>query len=443
MDIKFIYILILSSFLSCSSPDEPIGGGGTTDPDPVNTTYNLVDFDKSYTYIQSSNSVQDRNFYWATLVESNQNIKSLIQNDTDLSDFFAIAKNRLNTIANKSNATASEYATALKFTNQEITNISLGLKKLIEKNVSAFITFSDRQIGPSGAFIQFKDVKNIDRLHQLILEEMLLGINQIINVYCKGDDPLYPIIDSISYDVNSVQFKSLLKDLVNNLNNNSNQNQLFYQPFLKFALGVLNINDRDEAGRYYPMRSSVNKEVFNHISTINWDSYEYSMIVVLGDSPNSPGDLPNISIGGMARADHGVELYQQGKAPLLVFTGGHLTPVHTPYSEAIEMKKYVMDKYNIPENKILVDPHSRHTTTNMRNVGRLIFKYSIPVSKKGVISTSKSHSEYVSSDRYLTRSQNEMKHIPFVLYNRLSDFDIEFTSHIEVLHLDSTDPLDP
>jgi len=107
------------------------------------------------------------------------------------------------------------------------------------------------------------------------------------------------------------------------------------------------------------------------------------------------------------------------------------------------MKKYVMDKYGIPENRILVDPHARHTTSNMRNIGRLFFRYGIPTDKKAIVSTTLSQSKYVASTTFMTRSQREMGHIPIQLYNRLSDFDLEFTPKIEVLHLDSSDPLDP
>jgi uncharacterized SAM-binding protein YcdF (DUF218 family) len=31
------------------------------------------------------------------------------------------------------------------------------------------------------------------------------------------------------------------------------------------------------------------------------------------------------------------------------------------------MKRSLMADYGVPENAILIDPHARHTTTNMRN----------------------------------------------------------------------------
>jgi len=437
--------LILVPVSGCSSNNISVKLDNVGNPDNGNNTaITLSDFNKNYVFLESNSKVKDRNFYWTTLVENNTVISSAIENNEDLSAYLETAKQRLNAIANQSSVTAAQYASALKFSDNERVAISTAVKKAVQEgDVSTFINFSNTHIGPSGAFIQFSEVTNVDRLQQLIVEEMLIGVNQIIDTYTAGIDPLYPIIDAVSFDVNSTQYKLLLKTLVSDLNNNSSQYKLFYEPFLKFALGVLELNDRDEAERYFPLQKGENKPAFDFLQNIKWSDFDYSVIVVLGDSPNSLGDLPNISLGGMARADHGVALYNQGKAPLIAFCGGHLTPVHTIYSEAIEMKKYVMNTYNIPENRILVDPHSRHTTTNVRNIGRQFFRYGIPTDKKAIVSTSKSHSEYVASSKYLSRCQREMNHIPLELHERLSDFDIEFTSKIEVLHLDSSDPLDP
>lgn len=444
---KSLYMLLIALFLSgCSSSD----AGGGTDPDNGNpdsdngsTDFVLSDFNRDYTFLESNSKIKDRNFYWSTLVEGSFSISNLVQNDAELASFLFTAKQRLGNIANQSNATAIQYADALKFSDSERVTISNAVKKAVENNATAFINFSNTHIGPSGAFIHFSEVTNVDRLHQLIVEELLLGINQIIDTYVAGNDPRYPDIDAVSYDVNSSEYKTLLKNLVSDLNANKGQYKLFYEPFLNFALGAMKLNDRDEAGRYFPMQNGENSEAFQNLNNVKWNEFEYSAIVVLGDSPNSAGDAPNISVGGKERADHGVELYNQGKAPIIIFSGGHVWPVHTEFSEAIEMKKYVMDKYNIPENRILVDPHSRHTTTNLRNIGRLFFRYGIPTDKKAIVSTSKTHSEYVASSGYLSKCQREMNHVPLELHERFSDFDIEFTSKIEVLHLDSSDPLDP
>ena len=399
---KFKFLLgLLLLFIACSSSDD--GGGVPPDsgnPDNGSTTFALSEFNKDYVFKESSSKVKDRNFYWATLIENSFSISNLIQNDTEFENFLSTAKERLSTIANQNNATTQDYANSLKFTASEINMISLAIKELTKGNATSFIDFSNTHIGPSGAFIIFRDVTDVSRLQQLIVEEMLYGINQIIDTYGAGNDPRYPTIDAVSFDVSSSQYKSLLKTLVTDLNTNKGNYKLFYEPFLNFALGLLEINDRDEAGRYFPLQNEINSKAFQNLTNITWSDYDYSMIVVLGDAPNSAGDAPNISVGGKARADHGVELYNQGKAPLIVFSGGHVWPVHTEFSEAIEMKKYIMDTHGIPENRILVDPHARHTTTNMRNIGRQIFRYGIPEEKKAIVSTSQGHSESISSPNF-------------------------------------------
>ncbi len=441
--IKYLFV-VLVFFLACSSTDN--GGEVPPDlgnPDNGSTAFTLTDFNENYVFKESSSKVKDRNFYWTTLVEASSSISNLIKNDTEFLGFLTTAKQRLTTIANKDNPTVQEYANVLRFTDNEIKSISIAIKELATGNASSFIDFSNTHIGPSGAFIIFRDITDISRLQQLIVEEMLRGVNQIIDTYGAGIDPRYPTIDAISFDVNSSQYKSLIKTLVTDLDTNKGNYKLFYEPFLNFALGLLDINDRDEAGRYFQLQNGVNSVAYQNLGNITWSDYDYSMIVVLGDSPNSSGDAPNISVGGKARADHGVELYNQGKAPLIMFSGGHVWPVHTAFSEAIEMKKYIMNTHSIPENRILVDPHARHTTTNMRNIGRQIFRYGISKDKKAIVSTSQGHSESISSPNFLTRCQNEMGHIPLKLHERLSSFDLEFTPIIDVLHLDSSDPLDP
>jgi len=443
MATKFLNILLAFCF-GCSTPDNT-GGTDTADGGSTNvgTTITLPNFDRNYVFLESNSKVKDRNFYWTTLVEKNKSVSDALEKDPTLSAYLETAKQRLISISGQDNVTAEQYANALKFSNNERIVISTAVKKAVENNAAVFVTFSNQHIGPSGAFNHFQEVTNVARLNQLIAEEMLLGINQIIDTYVAGIDPKYPDLDRIGYNVNSAEYKTLLKNLVTELNSNTAQYKLFYQPYLNFALGALKINNREEAGRFIPLKAGENAKAYQNIQTINWDNFQYSMIVVLGDAPNSAGDLPNISIGGMERCDYAVALFNQGKAPLIAFTGGNVAPFQSQYHEAIEMKKYVMNKYGIPENKILVDPHARHTTTNMRNIGRLIFYYGIPAAKKAMLTTTKSQSDYVVSDQFAKRCTTELGRVPMTIFERLSERDVEFTPKIEVLHLDSSDPLDP
>lgn len=444
MVIRSLLLTCFFFLVGCSSPADE--NGGTPDSNNngnSNLSFKLSEFNKNYTFLQSDSKVKDRNFYWTTLIEKNTSVRSLIENDKSLSAFLLTAKNRLSIIANQSNVTAAQYADALRFSDNERTTISLAIKNAIANNGITFINFSNEQIGPSGAFNHFQDITDVSRLNQLIVEELLLGINQIIDTYVAGINPKYPDLDRVSYDVNSDQYKLLLKNLVSDLNSTKDQFTLFYQPFLNFALKALELNKRGEAGYFESLKDGENALAYQSIQSINWNNYSYSMLVVLGDAPNSSGDLPNISKGGMERCDYAVTLFNKGLAPLIVFTGGNVAPFQSEYFEAIEMKKYVMSKYGIPSNKILVDPHARHTTTNMRNVGRLAFCYGIPIDKKALLSTTKDQCDYVASKDFATRSMTEMEHIPISIGNRISDRDLEFTPLIKVLHLDSSDPLDP
>lgn len=440
---KIFLVFICMSFLGCSSQNS---NDIATNPDKEeiqDPTFTLVQFNKNYTFIQNNSKVKDRVFYWTTLVENDITIRKLLEENAGLSTYLETAKKRLSSIENQSDVTAAQYANTLKFSDNERVAISTAVKNAVESNVTTFINFSNNHIGPSGAFNHYQEVTNVARLNQLIVEKMLLSINQIIDTYVAGIDPQYPDLDRVSFDVNSLEYKLLLKNLISELNSNKQQYKLFYQPFLNFALGALNLNNRNEAGRFTPLREVENAKVYEYIQTIKWTDYKYSMLVVLGDAPNSSGDLPNISLGGMERCDYAVTLFNKGIAPIIAFTGANVAPFQSQYFEAIEMKKYIMNKYGIPENKILVDPHARHTTTNMRNIGRLMFKYGIPDNKKALLSTTKSQSDYVASDQFITRSMKEMGHIPMELLDRISERDIEFTPKIKTLHLDSSDPLDP
>lgn len=437
MRYTFRFTLILIS-IACGSKDDAMESPDLgKDPDPIVTT-----FDPNYHFIRSNSTVQDRGFYFFTLLENVEGSASSIEKNAELSQLLDEKKGKINAVINDNRATIETYANALKYTDSEITSIAETFQLLTDK-AEELKKVVDDHMKPSGAFQQFSEVTNENRYIQLAFTEAANAVNYIIDTYGRGITPKYPDIDKVNYDVNTPEYLNLLRNAFIELNENEGKLTMFFQPSLKFVLKLLDINDRDEAGRYVPMKEGVNKQAFDYLQTIKWEDFDYSLILVLGDSPNSPGDQPNISVGAMSRADHGVKLFQQGKSPLMLFSGGHVYPVHTPYSEAIEMKKYVMEKYNISEKFILVDPHARHTTTNMRNAGRLMFRYGIPVDKKAIVSTSASHSTYVASQGLITRSTHELRHIPFELFDRISELDLEFKPKIKTLHLDASDPLDP
>ncbi|MGD1097878.1 MAG: hypothetical protein ABSB35_38555 [Bryobacteraceae bacterium] len=89
------------------------------------------------------------------------------------------------------------------------------------------------------------------------------------------------------------------------------------------------------------------------------------------------------------------------------------------------------------------DPHARHTTTNIRNAAREIYRYGVPFDKKALITTDPSQSRYIEDPDFEKRCLKELGYAPLQLLGRTSAFDLEFLPRIESLQADPLDPLDP
>ena len=393
-------------------------------------------FDPAY-QIDLSDPLKAKNFYLLHLLQKNSGLIEGIQNSSEFKGLNYKYKTAFLAAQSTCNGDPFCINQLLKISEEDIKAVSESLR-----NLSGSSELVRNDLRPSGMYARVDSLSEVEILIHA-WEEAANGINRTLEVYGEGVSPHYAKIDKLAYDPNSEEYKSLVKNALNALELEREDNPMFFEPSLEYALMLLRINNRDEGGRYEPMHELENKATYQNLANIEWDSFPYSLILVLGDSPNSPGDLPNISIGGMARADKGVALYQAGKAPVLVFSGGHVNPFQTPFSEAVEMKKYVMDKYDIPENCILIDPHARHTTTNLRNTTRMVFRYQIPNDKQAIVSTSSGHSEYVTGSTFHDRCLNELGYLPVIIGNRLSATEVEFLPLLISLDADPGDPLDP
>jgi isocitrate dehydrogenase len=130
-------------------------------------------------------------------------------------------------------------------------------------------------------------------------------------------------------------------------------------------------------------------------------------------------------------------------APFIVVSGGKAHPYKTKYCEAEEMKKYLMETMHIPENVIIMEPHARHTTTNMRNCVRLIFRYGIPMDKPCITSTTKEQSFYITDKEMQDRCMEELGYSPYANGKRLSETEAEFYPNVTSLQIDFDEPMDP
>jgi hypothetical protein len=138
-----------------------------------------------------------------------------------------------------------------------------------------------------------------------------------------------------------------------------------------------------------------------------------------------------------------VEAYHAGKAPFILVSGGYVHPSQTRFAEAVEMKKALLNDYHVPEAAILVDPHARHTTTNMRDAAREIYRYNMPMNKPALVVSDAAQIGYIAGQIFAVRCMKELGYLPYQVVNRPSETSLVFLPLKESLQQDPMDPLDP
>ncbi|UZR98765.1 YdcF family protein [Chondrinema litorale] len=392
-----------------------------------------------YNPVNPGNYVQDKNFYLLTLFEKIPELNKVLAENSTLSKIASDKKNALQNAAQNCREDLSCHTNGLIWTDDEIELIGKELQKLTQSSL-IFKQLIEQHIKPSGYFQLYNELDN----ESLILkswEDAANGINRLINVYALAEKPHYAKIDSVSYNINGVYYQRLVDCLNGILAEQTDEMSLFFQPSLAFTLGLMEINNRDEAARFEPMEVKENATALQHIPNINWNDYPYSVILVPGHGP----DEAHLALSplGKLRDELAAKRYKEGKAPLIIVSGGYVHPFQTPFCEAIEMKKDLIERLGIPESAILIEPHARHTTTNFRNAARLIYQYGIPADKLALVTTTKYQSYYISDMGLDKRSMEELGYVPYQLHKRLNQHDIEFSPKIESLHRDNSDALDP
>lgn len=391
-----------------------------------------------YKLVSVNNYVLSKNYYLLTLLSQDADVKRMLEEDTALVRLLHYKSGNLtNTLKDCSNK-VSCYTEQMKLSEVEINTFGNRLSALYSDN-NAFGKLVTRQLIPSGTYVLFKNLSPKELLVKA-WEQDAKAVNYAIAVYGEGAKANYPNIDSISFNVRDKRYPFLLYDVAYTVINECKSNRLFFVPSLTSALHFLQINEREQAADYEPMTAGVNKAAFDRVKSIKWNDYKYSVIVVPGAGPEEP-DVA-LSAEGMLRSRLAALQYQKGMAPFIVVSGGKVHPFKTKYCEAIEMKKYMTERLNIPENAVIVEPHARHTTTNMRNAARLIYRYGIPFSKPGITCTTRGQSNMITntlSDRCMA----ELNEVPFKNGQRLSESEVEFYPLIEALQINPMEPLDP
>jgi hypothetical protein len=387
--------------------------------------------------IEYKSPVQDKNFYLLSLMERTPGVREAILGDATLKGIGTARVQALGEAVKNCKTQIECYGTALKWSEADAEQVRAAIVRLYE-SAKALHGLMD-QIRRSGMYIRYSDVPDAAMLGRVWMDTVH-GMNRAIDVYGLGGAPRYPAIDSAT-DVKDEAGARTVATLAGVIDDGRDHLQLFFQPALRFALGLMDLNHRDEAGRFEPMEKSENAAAFRKIKSTDWKRYPYSVIVV----PGAGNDRPDVRLSafGKLRDELAAKRYRDGKAPFILVSGGFVHPVQTPYSEAIEMKHELMEKYSIPEEAILVDPHARHTTTNLRNAARIMFRYGIPFEAKALITTDPGQSGAIESPAFNERCMKEIGLLPHTLLGRISMFDLEWKPRIESLQADWQDLLDP
>ncbi|SFE54807.1 DUF218 domain-containing protein [Chitinophaga sp. CF118] len=375
-----------------------------------------------------------KSFYLLYIFERKSEVHNLLLKNVAFNRIATSRQERL-TKANSQCKDVSCLATALLWTPEEIRDAGVELQRLTTGDKS-FQELVERLKVEERYPVYSKDADTT--FIRKAWQDVTAGINHIYQVYLKGLPPRYPRIDSISFLPSDPAFFKLVKTNLKPVINVGKGNAFYKQP-LVIALKALAINGRDEATRYEPLYKDKNAAPFAKSRRINWNGFRYSAILVPGAGPGSSGKA--IDTMGEYRCKLAVAAYKKGMAPFIIVSGGHVHPYKTPFCEAIEMKKYIVGKLDVPDSAVIIEPHARHTSTNIRNAERLMYLFNMPPTKPGLIISDQFQSLAIKNMG--VRFINELGYIPYKSLERVSNTENVFILSLKAWQQDPQDPLDP
>lgn len=402
--------------------------------------------DPRYKLMSGNNYVQSKNYYLLTLFQELPDVKRLLDSDPFLKAMGAAKVDSISKALKTCERDGFCYTNSLKFSDTEIKTVSERLRSLY-KSSNALGKLVKGHLVPSGTYILFQQLPPEEMLVKAWMQDAE-GINFAIGVYAEGKKPNYPNIDSISFNTRDPRnnntflynYVGLLYNTASLVAQENKTQPSFFAPSLTAALRFIEINEREQAADFEPMTEGENKAAYERVRTIKWDNYKYSVIMLPGAGPEDPA-VP-LSAEGMLRCRLAAMQYHKGLAPFIVPSGGKVHPYKTKYCEATEMKKYLVEKMHVPANAIIIEPHARHTTTNMRNTVRLMYRYGIPLNKMGISCTTRGQSSMIEKT-LIDRCLRELNEAPYKNGIRLSETEMEFYPLTDALHINPREPMDP
>lgn len=368
-----------------------------------------------------------KSFYFLYMLERKGDAHDIVQKDAVFNTIATERATRLQT-ALSTCTNAACLGEALEWTPDEIRRTGDEFVQLVSTNND--MTEMVQRLKVVNRYPVY-DEENDTAYIRKVWGDIARGMNHIYEVYLQGERPRYAAIDSAS--IQPSDLPAVKTGLQHKMGGS------FYRQSLQAALTALEVNGRDEATRYEPLYAGRNAAAFKSSRLIYWNAYKYSVILVPGAGPGKKGQ--SMDSVGMYRCKLAVEAYNNKLAPYIVVSGGHVHPYKTPFCEAVEMKKYLMTKLGIPDSAIIIEPHARHTTTNIRNTERLMYLFNMPATKPGLIITDPMQSLMI--EKMAPRFVKEIGYVPYKEMERVDDTTNRFLPDEKAWQEDPNDPLDP
>ncbi|MBV8327299.1 YdcF family protein [Chryseobacterium sp.] len=375
-----------------------------------------------------------KNFYFIYSVRNNAPLLQEIQKDSFVQAMLNDRNKRFE--AAKDCPTADCIIEALKWKESDISVLNNSFRNLFASH-KKFQNFIENTLYPSQKYLKPEPLNPGEYIQKALLQD-LTAMNNVIDIYGAGKKPNYPEIDSISFNVKDKNYIELLKNIRFDVAADTEKNA--FDKTLLSAIRLLEVNERWDAAQLEPLINTENKEAYEKVKKTDFSKYPYASLLILGAGPQVDGQ--KISPMGMLRCRQALRSYQKGLAPFIIVSGGRVHPFKTHFIEAVEMKRYMVDVLGIPAYAIIADPFARHTTTNVRNAGRLIIDYGFPKDKWSLVSSSKTHIDYVEKamDK---RSMKELGNVPYIVGKRINDLLLEYKPTAEAFIINPAEPLDP
>lgn len=399
--------------------------------------------DPTYNMVKGESYVAAKNYYLLTLCDALPQVKSLLSTDPVLRHIATAKQQRLSDAIKNCNKGGLCFTSVMKFSDDEIKQVGDRLFQLYAPG-NALDKLVKQHLIPCGAYILLQNESPATLLKKA-WEQDAAGINFTIGVYGEGKKANYPNIDSIGFNVKDTtsfynSYVTLLYNTASVISLEAANAPSFFSIPLAAALHFLELNEREQAADFEPTAEGENRLAVEKAKTLKWEQYPYSVILFPGAGPEER-DV-SLSAEAMLRMRLSALQYKNRQAPFIVVSGGKVHPYKTKVCEALEMKKYLVEKLGIPASAVIIEPHARHTATNLRNTVRLMYRYGFPMTKAGLTCTTRFQSNMIENT-LVDRCQKELNEVPYKVGKRLTETEVEFYPLLAALQINPTEPMDP